>query len=430
MSIANTASEELTLMVCRMAETLQGSSILKIANEIKDKKKQGFEIYNLTIGDFDSKIYPIPAELEEEIAKSYKDRNTTYPNPQGNPEYREAVADYIKKYEVLDYSPAEFLITGGARALVYSIYRTILDAGDGVIYPVPSWNNNHYTHLADAKGIVIETKAENNFMPTAEEIAPHIGEANLISLCSPQNPTGTVFTKEGMEEICNLVLEENEKRAGKRKPVYIMLDQIYWMMTYGEYKHYNPVSINPAMRNYTVFVDGMSKVFCATGLRAGWGFGPLNLINKMKSIISHIGAFTATAEQVGITNYLRREDCVESHIQSVRERIYASLSGFYEGFMSLKNDGYPVDAIQPQAAMYLTVKLDLLGKKDANGKTMNNSDDITLFLIDEAKIGLIPFTAFGSENNPSWFRLSVGTCTADEVPAIMSNLKNALDKLS
>lgn len=430
MSTANTASEELTLMVCRMAETLQGSSILKIANEIKDKKKQGYEIYNLTIGDFDSKIYPIPAELEEEIAKSYKDRNTTYPNPQGNPEYREAVADYIKKYEGLDYSPNEFLITGGARALVYSIYRTILDAGDGVIYPVPSWNNNHYTHLADSKGIVIETKAENNFMPTAEEIAPHIGEANLISLCSPQNPTGTVFTKEGMEEICNLVLEENEKRADKRKPVYIMLDQIYWMMTYGEYEHYNPVSINPAMRDYTVFVDGMSKVFCATGLRAGWGFGPIQLINKMKSIISHIGAFTATAEQVGITNYLRREDCVQNHVQSVRERIYASLSGFYEGFMSLKNDGYPVDTIQPQAAMYLTVKLDLIGKKDANGKTMNSSDDVTLFLIDEAKIGLIPFTAFGSENNPSWFRLSVGTCTADEVPAIMSNLKNALDKLS
>ena len=183
------------------------------------------------------------------------------------------------------------------------------------------------------------------------------------------------------------------------------------------------------MRDYTVFVDGMSKMFCATGLRAGWAFGPLGLINSMKSIISHIGAFTATAEQVGITNYLRRESDVEAHVQSVRERIYASLSGFYEGFMSLKNDGYSVDAIEPQAAMYLTVNLNLIGKTGPNG-VIENTDHITSFLIDEAKIGLIPFTAFGSLNNPTWFRLSVGTCTADEVPAIMSNLKNALDKLT
>ena len=429
MSTAELTAKKAIASVCRMAETLEGSSILRIANEIKDKKKQGFEIYNLTIGDFDSKIYPIPAELEEEIARSYKEGNTTYPNPQGNPEYREAISDYIKKYEGLDYDPAEFLIAGGARALVYAVYRTILDEGDGVIYPVPSWNNNHYTHLANAKGIVIETKAENDFMPTAAEIAPFIGEANLISLCSPQNPTGTVLTKEGMEDICNLILEENARRDGNRKPVYLMLDQIYWMLTYGEYEHHNPVSVNPAMRDYTVFIDGLSKTFCATGLRAGWGFGPLSLINKMKSIISHIGAFTATAEQVGIANYLRRESDVEAHVLSVKNRLYASLDGFYKGFSALKEEGYPVSAIEPQAAMYLTVKLDLIGKTAPDGKIIDNSDDITSFLIDEAKIGLIPFTAFGSLNNPAWFRLSVGTCTADEVPAIMSNLKNALDKL-
>ena len=430
MSTAEKIADRAVPSVCRMAETLEGSSILRIANEIKDKKKQGYEIYNLTIGDFDSKIYPIPTELEDEIARSYKERNTTYPNPQGNPEYREAISDYIKKYEGLDYSPAEFLIAGGARALVYAVYRTILDEGDGVIYPVPSWNNNHYTHLADAKGWVIETKAENNFMPTAEEIAPYIGDANLISLCSPQNPTGTVLTREGMEDICNLILAENAKRSGNRKPVYLMLDQIYWMLTYGDYEHYNPVTINPDMREYTVFIDGLSKTFCATGLRAGWGFGPPALINKMKSIISHIGAFTATAEQVGITNYLNRSEDVEAHVRSVKQRLYGSLSGFYKEFSALKEARYPVNAIEPQAAMYLTVEFDLLGKTGPDGKVIENSDDITTFLIDEAKIGLIPFTAFGAHNNPTWFRLSVGTCTADEVPVIMSNLKTALDKIS
>ena len=226
------------------------------------------------------------------------------------------------------------------------------------------------------------------------------------------------------------MLEENAKRGGSKKPVYLLLDQIYWMLTYGEYEHFNPVSIDPEMRKYTLFVDGLSKTFCATGLRTGWGFGPAGLINKMKSIIAHIGAFAPTPEQEGVTDYLQREADVDAHIQSVRERIYASLSAFYEGFATLKSEGYSVDAIEPQAAMYLTVNIDLLGKKKSDGKIIETTDDITSFLIDEAGIGLIPFTAFGSAMNPTWYRLSVGTCTADEVPVIMENLKKALDTLS
>ena len=429
MSTQNVAGEQ-KLIVSEMASTLQGSSILKIATEIKEKKKQGRDIYNLTIGDFDSKIYPIPEELAEEIGKSYLEGNTTYPNPQGNPELREVLSAFIKKREELEYGANEFLVTCGARALVYAMYRAVLDKGDGVIYPVPSWNNNHYTHLGGGKGFAIETKVENNFMPTAREIAPFIQEANLVSLCSPQNPTGTVFSREGMEDVCNLVLEENDKRGNGKKPVYLLLDQIYWMLTYGKYEHFNPVAVNQKMREYTLFVDGLSKVFCATGLRTGWGFGPAGLIKKMKSIVAHIGAFAPTPEQEAVTKYLQRDSDVNAHIQSVREKIYASLSGFYEGFATLKSEGYPVDAIEPQAAMYLTVNIDLLGKKKPDGTVIETTDAITTFLIDEAGIGIIPFTAFGSEKNPTWYRLSVGTCTADGVPAIMENLRKALDRIN
>src|SRR5690606_33089762 len=117
----------------------------------------------------------------------------------------------------------------------------------------------------NANPIVITTKPENNFMPTAAELAPHIPNASLLSLCSPLNPTGTVFTKEALLEICDLVLAENKSRAEQgKKPLYVMYDQIYWPLTHGAIEHFNPVSLRPEMKKYTLFVDGISKSLAAT----------------------------------------------------------------------------------------------------------------------------------------------------------------------
>jgi aspartate aminotransferase len=173
--------------------------------------------------------------------------------------------------------------------LIYAVYRTICDKGDKVIYPVPSWNNNHYTHFIEGEHILIQTKAENNFLPTAEELIPHLSEACLLALCSPLNPTGTVFSKEQLSAICEAVLAENKRRGPEQKPLYILYDQIYWTLVYGEAKHYDPVSLFPELKDYTIFIDGISKAFCATGVRVGWAFGPNAVIDKMKGILSHIG---------------------------------------------------------------------------------------------------------------------------------------------
>lgn len=134
-----------------------------------------------------------------------------------------------------------------------------------MIYSVPSWNNNHYTHFVEGEHAVIETVAGNNFMPTAEQIRPHLKGAALISLCSPLNPTGTIFKRKELEEICDMVLQENNERAPEEKKLYVMYDQMYWVLTYGDSEHYNPVSLRPEMKDYTIFIDGISKSFSATG---------------------------------------------------------------------------------------------------------------------------------------------------------------------
>ncbi len=418
------------MKVSKLAENIIGSEIIKLAGEVNEKIKQGEKIYNLTIGDFNPNEFPIPSELKQFIIDEYNANQTNYPAADGMLELRTAVSNLLKQRGGLDYKADEILIAGGARPVIYSIFKALVDPNDTVIFAVPSWNNNHYTYLNGATAVVIEATPEQNFMPSADDIKPHISKANFVALCSPQNPTGTVFTKEGLEEICDLILEENKKRDPSQKPVYLMYDQIYWALTFGDVKHYNPVILRPEMRDYTIFVDGISKSLAATGVRVGWSMGPKFIIDKMKAILTHVGAWAPKAEQLATAKYLTDLNSYDAFIDLQKEKISARLTGFYKGFQALKAAGYKVDAITPQAAIYLTVQFNLHGQKTANGTVLATTKDITKYLLDEAKLAIVPFSAFGASADSSWYRLSVGTCKLEDVDGAIANLKSALSKLS
>ncbi|MDP4263537.1 MAG: aminotransferase class I/II-fold pyridoxal phosphate-dependent enzyme [Bacteroidota bacterium] len=417
------------MKLSHLSETLIGSEIVKLGGEIREKIRQGERIYNFTVGDFDPSIFPIPKDLEDEIVEAYRRHFTNYPAAEGNLDLREAILSFIKDNEALDYGTNEILVASGGRPLIYAVFRAICDKGDKIIYAVPSWNNNHYTHFVGGEHIVIEAKAENNFMPTAADILPHIKEAALISLCSPQNPTGTTFKKHDLEAICDLVLEENKRRGDNEKKLYIMYDQMYWHLTYGNIQHYNPVSLRPAMRNYTIFIDAISKVFAATGVRVGWSLGPPAVIGKMKAILTHLGAWAPMAEQKAVARYLHNSDGIKKYLSRFKKEIEDRLHGIYSGFMQLKKEGLPVDAISPEAAIYLTIKIDLAGKETPEGRILENQSDVTAYVLNEAKLAVVPFYAFGTDRSSPWYRLSVGTCKKEEINEMIGKLAEALKKL-
>ncbi|MDA9563114.1 aminotransferase class I/II-fold pyridoxal phosphate-dependent enzyme [Flavobacteriales bacterium] len=418
------------LKVSDMAENLIGSEIIKLAGEVKEKISNGEKIYNYTIGDFDPELFPIPIDLKEEIIKAYQDGHTNYPAANGMLELRKSVSRYLHTRGGIEYNENQILIAGGARPLIYAIYQTLLDKNDTVVFPTPSWNNNHYCHITGAKQVKIEGAPENNFMPTAKDIKPYISEAKLIALCSPLNPTGTTFSEKGLEEICDLILEENKKRGEQKKPVYLLFDQIYWQLTHGLTIHCDPVSLRPRMKNYTIYVDGISKAFASTGVRVGWAFGPQKVIDKMRSICGHIGAWSPKAEQIACANYLMKDNSVDAYLAEIKTKINQRLTGFYDGFSNLKSQGYRVNAIAPQAAMYLTVKISIQGSTTPSGEKLTTAEAVTKYLLNEAKIALVPFYAFGASKKSSWYRLSVGTAKMEEIPGFFGNLKMALDKLS
>ncbi len=418
-----------TFPVSEMAENLIGSEIIKLANDVNEKIRQGQQIYNYTIGDFDPAVFPIPAELRDEIIKAYQEGQTNYPVANGMADLRKAIVAFMKKQGQPAYTADEILVAGGARPLIYAIYATLLDPGDKVIYPVPSWNNNHYCHLLQAEGIQVEALPENNFMPTADVIRPHVGDANLLALCSPQNPTGTTFSKGQLSEICELVLAENRRRSPDEKPLYVMYDQIYCALTYGDCEHFDPVTLYPELRPYVIYVDGLSKAFAATGIRVGWSAGPAPIIDKMKSILSHIGAWSPKAEQVASARFLNNTAAMDTYMAGFKDEVHQRLKAFYAGFKALKAEGFSVDCIEPMAAIYLTVQIDLKGKKRKDGSLIRGTDDITAYILNEAHLAIVPFSAFGASKESTWYRLSVGTCRKEQIPQVFERLKTALSQL-
>lgn len=417
------------MKLSQLAETLIGSEIVKLGNAISERVRNGEKIYNFTIGDFNPNIFPIPKELEDEIINAYKNHCTNYPPADGIAELRNAVSAFLKDWEGIEYAGNEILIASGGRPLIYTIFKTMVDKGDKVIYATPSWNNNHYVHMTEGVHCVIEAAPENNFMPLAADIAPHIPGATLICLCSPQNPTGTTLQEEELTKICDLVIEENKKRSNSEKKLYVMYDQMYWTLTYKATKHYNPISLRPEMKEYTVFVDGISKAFAATGVRVGWSMGPAFIINKMKVILSHLGAWAPMAEQKATANFLLQKENIQKYLEHFKSEIEERLSKIFEGFIDLKNEGFSVDAVSPQAAIYLTVKFDLAGKTIKEGKVLEKQSDVTDYLLSEGKLAVVPFYAFGADKESPWYRLSVGTCVKEEINEMFEKLKGALSKL-
>jgi aspartate aminotransferase len=324
----------------------------------------------------------------------------------------------------------EVQVASGSRPLIYSFYKTIVDPGDKVIYPVPSWNNDYYTEMHSAEAVIVETSPETNFFPTAESLRPVIKDAVLLSLCSPQNPTGTILDKQQLLDICNLVVEENKRRSSDEKPLYVMFDQVYWLLTFGDSNFYHPLAVCPEIKPYAVFIDGISKSLAGTGVRVGWATGPESIMAKMRAFIAHIGAWAPKPEQIATGLFLAEKDSVGEFLTKFRAQLQGSLDCFYQGFKALKEKGYEVDAIAPQAAIYLSIKLNLKNKKTEDGRVLKTDEDVHQYLLNEVGLGVLPFSWFGADTHADWYRISVGTCTEQQATEIIYLLESSLQKLN
>ena len=249
----------------------------------------------------------------------------------------------------------------GARPAIYALYRAVVDPGERVVFGVPSWNNDYYCQMLGALPVMIDCDASTGFLPTAEMLRPHVRGARLLALNSPLNPTGTVFTAEQLAEICDLVLEENARRGPTERPLFVMYDQVYWMLTSGGVTHVDPITLRPAIAPYVIIVDAISKAFAATGLRVGWAVAPADVIRPMNDVIGHVGAWAPRAEQVATAKLLVDHSTVDRYIDGMRREASLRLDAVYDGLTAMQRDGLPVEAIRPQGAIYVSARFALHG---------------------------------------------------------------------
>jgi aspartate aminotransferase len=403
-----------------LAQGLVGSEVLKIASEVRALTAAGRSVANLTVGDFSPSEFRIPRLLESLIADNLRDGQTNYPPSDGTMELRKSVIELFRDELGLEYPLESTLIAGGSRPIIYAAFAAVVDRGDKVIYPTPSWNNNHYTYLTGGVPVELVVGEETNFMPTAEMIRPHVRDARLIAVCTPLNPTGTVMAKSDVEAIGRLVVDENERRAGTgERPLFLLWDQVYWMLTFGDNKHWAPPQVVPEAAAYTIFVDGISKAFAATGLRVGWTVAPPAVTSRMRDVIGHMGAWAPKAEQLAVASFLRQKDEIAAFHEEMIRELRLRLDALYDGFEAMRRDGLPVHAIAPQGAIYLSVQFDLIERFGTN-------EAIRKFLLEQAGFAVVPFQAFGLKREDGWFRLSAGAVSLSDIDQGLQRVRKAL----
>lgn len=418
------------ILVSTMAHDLVGSEILRIANEVRRMRADGFEVVDYTVGDFNPAYFPAPQPLIDGNVAALRAGATNYPPAMGTEELRKAVAEYYHRELGVSYTSAEILIGAGARPLIFTAFATLLDPGDRVIYGVPSWNNNHYTHLVGARPIEVRTTAQHAFQLTAEDVKPHIGSLNMIVLNSPLNPTGTVFTRDQLLPICQLIADENRNRERRgAKPCYIVYDQVYWRNSFSAV-HVHPVGLVPELRSCTLYIDGISKFLASTGLRVGWMAAPERIMPQMNSILGHMGAWAPKAEQIATASYLANTSDVSSFVADLNAKILRRLDRLHTTIQKLKAEGLKVDSLQPQGGIYLSAMFDYVGAKTPQGKQLATGNDLRQFLLEDARVAMVPFAAFGAKDHTGWFRMSVGAVSEEQVEQSLVRLAASLRQLS
>lgn len=406
---------------------MKGSSILAIATEVRSLRAQGRAVHDLTIGDFDPRIFPIPEALRHGIQRALDRGETSYPPAVGMASLREGVVALYRRELDLDFPVESVLVGSGARPPLYAAFQALVAPGDTVVYPVPSWNINHYTALSKARGVEIVTSAETGFMPTVEQLAPHLADARMVVINSPQNPSGTVIDADTLGAICDAILAENDRRRriGSR-PLFLLYDAVYWQLTFAGAAHHTPYALRPAIAPYVVMIDAISKSWAATGLRVGWCVAAPWVRETMQTLIGHIGAWSARAEQVAAGELLKDPALLGDHMVHFKRQIRARLELLQRGIEDMARDGLPIRCLEGNGAIYLSVRLDVVGRTLRDGTVLGSDESVRAWLLREAGVAVVPFSAFGYPDGSGWMRLSVGAVTMDAVDATLAALRDLL----
>jgi aspartate aminotransferase len=382
---------------------IKPSPTLEIAQKAQNLKRAGADIISLSVGEPD---FFVKDNIKHAIMKALQDNKTCYTNVDGIIELKEAIS---KKYNIdykLEYNLDEIIVSSGGKQVIYNLFLATLNPEDEVIIPAPYWVSYvDIVALCGGTPIIVDCSVDNNFKLTTESLENTItAKTKWLILNSPSNPTGSVYSKEELINISNILL--------KYPHVQIMSDDIYEHILYkGDF--YNLAMISDKFKERTFIVSGVSKTYSMTGLRIGYGLGNSKIINAMKIIQSQSTSNPTSISQYGALEALT---CQQSFIKENNNAFYERLDYLFNKLNSI--DGLSLKD-KPDGAFYVFPScFELFGKKTPQNQTINTSNDFASYLLEFAGIAIVPGIAFGKEG---YFRISFATS--------LENIKKACNKI-
>lgn len=386
---------------------LAPSATLAMSQKSSEMKAQGIDVINMSVGEPD---FNTPDHIKEAAKKAIDENYSRYSPVPGYPDLRKAIVAKLKNENGLEYGINEILVSNGAKQSVCNTVMALCNDGDEVIIPAPYWvSYPQMAKLAGAEPVIVNAGFEQNFKMTPEQLEAAITpKTRMLILCSPSNPTGSVYSQEELDALAKVILSHEE--------LYVLADEIYEHINYVG-KHAS-IAKAEGMRERTIIVNGVSKAYAMTGWRIGYIAAPEWIVkgcNKLQG--QYTSGPCSVSQKAAEAAYTMDQTCVETMRQAFQRR--------RDLIVELANDIPGLEVNVPEGAFYLFPKCSSFYGKACGDKVINNSTDLAMFLLEEGHVATVGGDAFG---DPECFRMSYAT-SDDNIREAMKRIKETLAKL-
>ncbi len=387
---------------------LAPSATLAMSQKSSEMKAQGVDVINMSVGEPD---FNTPDHIKEAAKKAIEDNWSRYSPVPGYPDLRKAIVAKLKRENNLDYSINETLVSNGAKQSVCNTIMALVNDGEEVIIPAPYWvSYPQMVKLAGGTPVIVNAGFEQNFKMTAQQLEAAITpKTRMLILCSPSNPTGSVYSKEELKSLAEVIL--------RHEGLYVLADEIYEHINY--VGHHESIAQFEGMKERAIIVNGVSKAYAMTGWRIGYIAAPEWIVkgcNKLQG--QYTSGPCSVSQKAAEAAYNTSQDCVEEMRQAFERR--------RDLIVKLAKDIPGLEVNKPEGAFYLFPKCSSFYGKRYGQHVVNNSTDLAMYLLEEGHVATVGGDAFG---DPDCFRMSYAT-SDDNIREAMARIKAALAKLA
>ena len=390
--------------ISELIQSLSPSATLAMSQKSNELKAQGVDVINLSVGEPD---FNTPDHIKEAAKKAIDDNYSRYSPVPGYADLRKAIVEKLKNENGLDYTVNEVLVSNGAKQSVCNTVMALVNPGDEVIIPAPYWvSYPQMVKLAGGTPVIVEAGFEQNFKMTPEQLEAAITpKTRLLILCSPSNPTGSVYTKEELAGLAEVIKRHDD--------LFVLADEIYEHINY--VGHHESIAQFPGMKERSIIVNGVSKAYAMTGWRIGYIAAPEWIVkgcNKLQG--QYTSGPCSVSQKAAEAAYTGTQEPVEQMRQAFERRRNL--------IVKLAQDIPGLEVNVPQGAFYLFPKCSSFYGKSYESTTINNSSDLALFLLEKGHVATVGGDAFG---DPDCFRMSYATSDENIIEA-MRRIKETL----